>query len=622
MNDTHTPAGTSIRARVHPAALDRMHMFFDASVSSAFVELIANARRGGATRIDISTRDLSPPDGDRFEVTIRDDGRGIADPAVLLSFGESGWNEKLARSENPAGMGLLSLAKHGCTLASRPKSPAAGHFPFWRVKLEPEHFMGKAAAAVMPDDTAPAPHGTRVTFEVGQTMDALRAAVGRAALFAPLPVTFDGDALRRRDFLENVLRIEQWKGLTLGIGTSRVVPYTHHDLNFHGLTVNARLPHVQTLNGEVWTVSAEVMDCPELELVLPARNQAVENAFLEELRNEARLAIYRALAPMDPPPRVAFKDHQRAARAGIDLPVPPAELRPWVPAIADVDNWTRPGSLAPVGPDTVVVVYDADPHETQPFYRAAQRAALTPRLFESDRSLEGYDWYDALPRLTEVYTEIQTDGAILSREDLYRRFLDTERTRDRHASRLAQGCAQQGGGALQDGCAPQEDCTQQDGCAPQEDCAPQGNCSPQEDRAEAIVMRAEITRPDGDKDIIAVPADVAFLGDFGYVEYAWPVIVSGSDISAEDLAELLRHAYFCPSDDSDADSYATQLRSFEIEALHLAVKHVASADEATRAVIQRAVWQEIHWLMPKDRHVNIAVHGNDVFVKLGPPPGA
>ena len=598
MNDTHTPAATSIRARVHPRALDRMHMFFDASVSTAFVELIANARRGGATRIDISTRDLSPPDGVRFEVSIRDDGRGIADPAVLLSFGESGWNEKLARSENPAGMGLLSLAKHGCTLASRPKSPAAGQFPSWRVQLEPEHFMGKAAAAVIPDDTAPAPHGTRVTFAVGQTLDALRAAAGRAALFAPLPVTFDGDALRRRDFLENALRIEQWKGLTLGIGTSRVVPYTHHDLNFHGLTVNARLPHVQTLNGEVWTVSADVVDCPELELVLPARNQAVENEFLEELRNEARLAIYRALAPMDPPPRVAFKDYQRAARAGIDLPVPPAELRPWVSAIADVDNWTRPGSLTPVGPDTVVVVYDPDPPETQPFYRAAQRAGLTARLFESDRRLEGYDWYDALPRLTEVYTEIQIDGAILSPQDLYRRFLDAERNRDRHASRLAQGCA------------------------PKEDGSPQGDCSPQGDRAEAIVMRAEITRLDGDKDVIPVPADVAFLGDFGYVEYAWPVIASGSNISAEDLAELLRHAYFCPSDDSDADSYATQLRAFEIEALRLAVQHVASADEATRAVIKRAVWQEIHWLMPKDRQVNIAVHGNDVFVKLGPPAEA
>ena len=48
--------------------------------------------------------------------------------------------------------------------------------------------------------------------------------------------------------------------------------------------------------------------------------------------------------------------------------------------------WTtgsRPGSRTPVGPDTVVVAYDADPPETQPFYRAARRAGLAPRLFES-----------------------------------------------------------------------------------------------------------------------------------------------------------------------------------------------------------------------------------------------
>ncbi len=586
MNDTNTPAGRSIRARVHPRALDRMHMFFNASVSTAFVELIANARRGGATRVDIAAKPLASPEG-RFEVTISDDGRGIADPAVLLSFGESGWNAKLARSENPAGMGLLSLAKHGCTLSSRPKSPAAGHLPSWRVELEPEHFMGKAEAAIMPDDTAPSPHGTRVTFAVERTLDALRAAAGRAALFAPVPVTFDGDALRRRDFLENAIRIERWKGLTLGISTSRVVPYAQPDINFHGLTVNARLAHVQTLDGEIWTVCADVVDCPELELVLPARNQAVENAFLEELRAAARLAIYRVLAPMDPPPRVAFKDHQRAARAGIDLPVPPPELRPWIPEIADVDNWTRPGSRTPVGPDTVVVAYDADPPETQPFYRAARRAGLAPRLCESDRCLEGYGWYDALPRLTDVRTEIEFGGGTHTRPELHRRFLDAERARHRHTNR-----------------------------------SPQGDYSPQGDRADAIVMHAEITRPHGGKDVIPVPADVVLLGDGGYVEYAWPVIVNGSDIDAETLAELLRHAFFCPHDDVGVDSYATQRRAFEIEALHLAVKHVASADEATRAVIARAVWQEIHWLMPRDRPVDIAVRGDDVRVKLGPPAEA
>ena len=193
MNDTHSPDSTSIRARIHPRALDRMPMFFDASASTAFVELIANARRGGATRVDIATRALGPPNGFRFEVAVRDDGHGIADPAVLLSFGESHWDGRVARSENAAGMGLLCLAKCGCAVASRPSLRAVGDAPAWRVELEPEHFTGQAEAHLLADDTAPAPHGTCVTFVAEKSLDALRAAAADAARYAPLPVTFDGE---------------------------------------------------------------------------------------------------------------------------------------------------------------------------------------------------------------------------------------------------------------------------------------------------------------------------------------------------------------------------------------------------------------------------------------------
>ena len=216
MNDSNTPAATSIRARVHPRALDRMHMFFNASVSTAFVELIANApaRRRHARRY--RRENHSDRRKAHFEVTISDDGRGIADPAVLLSFGESGWNAKLARSEISRRHGpCCLLAKHGCTLSSRPKSPAAGHAPSWRVELEPEHFTGKAEAAVNPGRhpprrrTAPASRSRS-----GGRLDALQRG-GRArgpVRAAALTLTFDGDALRRRDFLENAIRIEQWEG--------------------------------------------------------------------------------------------------------------------------------------------------------------------------------------------------------------------------------------------------------------------------------------------------------------------------------------------------------------------------------------------------------------------------
>ena len=51
------------------------------------------------------------------------------------------------------------------------------------------------------------------------------------------------------------------------------------DVNFHGLTVSVRLPTVETVTGARWSVAADIVDCPELELVLPARKEAVETPF-------------------------------------------------------------------------------------------------------------------------------------------------------------------------------------------------------------------------------------------------------------------------------------------------------------------------------------------------------
>ena len=107
------------------------------------------------------------------------------------------------------------------------------------------------------------------------------------------------------------------------------------------------------------TVRADVGDCPDLELVLPARKEAVENAFLNEMREAGRLAIYRAMAAA-PEPRPAFEDWKRARAAGIDIAPPPAQLRPWRPSFADVDDWCEPPKLAV--PDHGALVIECDPN--------------------------------------------------------------------------------------------------------------------------------------------------------------------------------------------------------------------------------------------------------------------
>ena len=188
--------------------------------------------------------------------------------------------------------------------------------PGWRLLLTPDHFLGSDDAQAVPDDEGPSPHGTAIAFVAHETAEAIRAAVAGAARFAPLPVTFNAEAVPQESFLDGACHTERWAGLTLGVFKNRHDPFNQPDLNFHGLTLNVRLPRVQTLDGDTWSVRAEVESCPELELVLPARKEAVETSFLATLREAVREPIYHALAVADPAPRVAFDGSPGRCPAG------------------------------------------------------------------------------------------------------------------------------------------------------------------------------------------------------------------------------------------------------------------------------------------------------------------
>ena len=88
MNDTTNaaPHHGRIRARIHEGALHRVTRMYTASLADVFTEALQNSRRAGATRVRVTTHEASGAQA----VTITDDGAGIADPAVLLSFGENG----------------------------------------------------------------------------------------------------------------------------------------------------------------------------------------------------------------------------------------------------------------------------------------------------------------------------------------------------------------------------------------------------------------------------------------------------------------------------------------------------------------------------------------------------
>ena len=561
-----SPPPERIRARIHEGALSRVTRMYAAGLADVFTEALQNSRRAGATRVRIDI-DASEDTPGAFTVTVTDDGAGIADPAVLLSFGENGWSEDLARREDAAGMGFLSLARRGCTVVSRPRSDGGETAPAWRVDLTPAHFLGEEEAEVLPDADAPKPHGTAVRFRTEEAREVIRRTLENVARHYPLTVALNGEVLPRRNFLENAVHTESWRGLTFGVSTGRSRYRDEPDLNFHGLIVPVLLPTVHPVDGPAWSVRAEVENCPGLELVLPARKEAVETPFLEEMREAARTAVYQAMAKADTEPVLAFQDWKRVRAAGVDLPVPAPALHPWRPPVADIDNWLAGPAREPLSADALLMDLSLEPPEAQALWRAAERGGMAPRLFEADRRFEGYAWYDALPRITGVETRIVGNGETRPLAD-YR--------------------------------------TPPDHSGPPVEPLP---------RPYAIRMSLGVEFPDGTSKTLALDADLAFAGEaWAWLSDVRPLVTAESAIEPAELADVLREAFFSPSDESDADSWETQRARFEEEATHLAIGLLCSEEEALRRTIAEAVRRELSWLMPRDGEVTITVRRGEVYV--------
>ena len=557
-----------IRARVFEGALSRVTRMYAAGLADVFTETLQNSRRAGATRVRV-TIDASEDAPGVLTVTLADDGAGIADPAVLLSFGENGWSEDLVRREDAAGMGFLSLARRGCTVASRPRSGDGDMAPGWRVDLTPAHFLGEEEAVVVLDEGARRPHGTAVRFRTEKALEAVRRTVEDAARHYPLPVTLDGEAVPRRSFLEDAVHTESWQGLAFGVFTGRSRYRDEPDLNFHGLIIPVRLPTVHPVDGPAFSVRADVGNCPELELVLPARKEAVETPFLDEMREAARTAIYRAIAAADSAPRIGFQDWRRARAAGVELSAPAPALRPWRPPVADTDNWLAGPASEPLPTGALVMDVDFEAPEAQALWRAAESGGMSPRLFENDRRFEGYGWYDTLPRVTGVQIQIVGNGEV-------RPLVDYQ--------------------------------------TPPERSGPPVEPPP---RPDAIRVKLDVQYPDGTNETLALDADLAFAGEaWAWLSDVRPLVTAGSAIEPAELAGILRDAFFSPSDESDADSWETQRTRFEEEAMHLALSLLCSEEEARRRSIACAVRRELSWLMPRERTVTITVRDGEVGVEF------
>ena len=69
---------------------------------------------------------------------------------------------------------------------------------------------------------------------------------------------------------------------------------------------------------------------------------------------------------------------------------------------------TAEATAKPTPPCTWSSCAECEPPEAQAFWRAAERNRVAGRLFEADRRLEGYAWYDAIARVAAIHIEVMT----------------------------------------------------------------------------------------------------------------------------------------------------------------------------------------------------------------------
>ena len=214
-NASEQPAAP-IRARVHDGALRRVTRFFSSTPVDIFSELLQNARRAGATCVGRRYRKPPRTRGRRHSGhrDRRRHGRRRCRRASVVRRDRLGRSHRAERGCRRHGARLAGPARLPRVLA--PSRVQGRSRPGWRIALTPAHFLGEENAIPLPDNGAPYPNGTAVSFKGDETLDAIEGALARAALHYPLAVTFNGEAVDRRAFLDGTVHAEPWRGIMFG----------------------------------------------------------------------------------------------------------------------------------------------------------------------------------------------------------------------------------------------------------------------------------------------------------------------------------------------------------------------------------------------------------------------
>lgn len=576
-----TDLPNTIRASIDPGALEKTTRFFNAGLDDILTELFQNARRAGANTVSVSI-------GLR-DIAVHDDGAGVGDPARLLAFGASGWNAETCALEDPAGMGLFSLSRRGCTIHTKTENGLP-----WMAELTPEVFQGKTGAKIMPGVRED--RGATVIFPASHGGDGeAERAVQRAARYFPVNVRctkqgvmegsgFSPVMIEQKDFLEHALYVVAFDGGRIGVVARR---YRGREsgptVNFHGATLSPQTPFVtQQLGNDGFQAIYDLKGGAGIELVLPARKEIVKNEAWTDLQKLGRKAIFQHVASLGRH-RLACADWQAARESGVDLPEAEPALAPYAPHAFD-DVYADYRAPQAIGDDAALMEIEGDPVHHQCLARAFETAGRRDRLFDPCSGYEGYGWYDSLSRLADVRWVLEKNGSELEFEDLVEGAVDMDGVRF--------------------------------------DSVTKGDLG-QYLEPDRIAARLSFETVEGPLLTATIETDVLLYGE-GYDPEALAVFVRPDPGEAETLtpdvlADLITASYFQPSDDAEANSYESQRRDFEIAAYAKAAAVLLGDEAGLAAFIEGHASERLIWACPRNRKVRIDIHDGKARVRIDPP---
>ncbi len=293
----------TICAKVNPGLLSKSDRLFTGTVEGRIIEILQNARRAGSTEVRISNKDGF--------ITIEDNGCGIEDFAKLLDLGGSGWDEKLETGEDPAGVGLFSLAPKEVTITSGNR----------QVVIDKDGWTGRPVQVMTIQKEV---SGTSVKFHDEKPWD--MELVENHAVFAGIRVIVDGKYCHQIPFCSNQAVYYDNPGCRIEV-TSEITKYHsrwtsgwYHGrvlVNFHGQVV--QVDHWPTKSRHNLTILVDIADQTDIRLMLPARTRLVENKAFEQLKAAIELEYYKYFQRQKTH-CLYYEEYLRAKQLGIELP--------------------------------------------------------------------------------------------------------------------------------------------------------------------------------------------------------------------------------------------------------------------------------------------------------------